>query len=94
MNINQMDTILLFLKKNLNKTNKIWINIFPHLPYNCKPVEVRMGKGKGVFNQWICNIQPGMVLFSLSLNITDKNAFNLLNKISKKLPFQTKCVLL
>lgn len=68
---------------------KMWIRIFPSKPVTKKPLEVRMGKGKGAVDHYVAVIKPGKILFELSGldEATAKEAFRL---ASTKLPFKTK----
>ncbi len=68
---------------------KMWIRIFPSKPVTKKPLEVRMGKGKGAVDHYVAVIKPGKMLFELSGldEITAREAFRL---AATKLPFKTK----
>jgi large subunit ribosomal protein L16 len=78
-------SIMRFLKKG----GKVWIRIFPDKPVSKKPAEVRMGKGKGNPEFWVCVVKPGRVLFEIegvSREIA-KEAFTL---AAHKLPIKTQ----
>ena len=75
--------------RKIKKTGKLWINVFPDIPVTKKSSEVRMGKGKGSVNHWVCRIKPGKIIFELD-KISDKTAENVLKLASSKLPFKTK----
>ena len=53
------------ITRHLKRSGRIWIRIFPDVPVSKKPVEVRMGKGKGVPELWICRVKPGRVMFEV-----------------------------
>ncbi|MDI9346932.1 MAG: 50S ribosomal protein L16 [Methylacidiphilales bacterium] len=53
------------ITRYIKRGGKVWIRIFPDVPVTKKPIEVRMGKGKGPVEYWISRIQPGKVLFEL-----------------------------
>merc|ERR1711924_177644 len=57
----------------LKRSGKLWIRVFPNIPVTKKPIEVRMGSGKGNVDHWICKIKAGKILFELD-NITYKEA--------------------
>lgn len=54
------------MTRHVKRGGKIWIRIFPDKPITTKPLEVRMGKGKGNVEYWVAQIQPGRVLFEIS----------------------------
>ena len=73
----------------LKRSGKIWIRVFPTLPLTKKPIEVRMGKGKGTVNTWVCYIKPGMIIYEI--NVMDNNkALEALKNAALKLPIATK----
>jgi large subunit ribosomal protein L16 len=75
----------------IKRGGKVWIRIFPDKPITQKPVEVRMGKGKGNVEYWVALVQPGRVLFEIEGVPLDlaKEAFRL---AAAKLPVQTEFV--
>jgi large subunit ribosomal protein L16 len=76
------------ITRKFKRSGKIWIKIFPDIPVTQKPLEVRMGKGKGPPCFWVCRIQAGQILFEMdgiSLQLA-KQAFKLANS---KLPIKT-----
>ena len=70
---------------------KMWIRIFPDKPITKKPLEVRMGKGKGDVDHYAINIKPGKILFELS-GVTDDIAKEAFVKAAAKLPIRTKII--
>ena len=54
------------MTRHVKRGGKIWIRIFPDKPITGKPLEVRMGKGKGSVEYWVAQIQPGRMLFEMS----------------------------
>lgn len=68
---------------------KYWIRIFPHKPMSKKPLETRMGKGKGEPETWVAVVRPGTVLFEVA-NVDEGVARLALSKAGSKLPVQTK----
>lgn len=88
---NQILNCKQFLNKNLKKIAKFRINIFPHTPITKKPLEMRMGKGKGSVNTWTANIFSGTKI--LEIESANKNkVFKTLNQIKNKLPIKTKVI--
>jgi large subunit ribosomal protein L16 len=78
----------LSLSKGTKKIGRYWIRVFPHFPVTAKPLEVRMGKGKGYLDHWVCKVKRGSIICELS-GLSEKQAKYLLNKISFKIPTTT-----
>src|SRR5213075_2193002 len=76
------------LSRHIKRGGRIWIRVFPDKPVSHKPAEVRMGNGKGNPEYFVCEIQPGKILFEMDgvLEPLAKEAFAL---ASAKLPFRT-----
>ena len=53
------------ITRHLRRAGRVWIRIFPDVPVSTKPAEVRMGKGKGSPEYWICRVKPGKIMFEL-----------------------------
>lgn len=68
---------------------KMWIRIFPSKPITKKPLEVRMGKGKGAVDHYVAVVKPGKIIFELS-GIDDATAKEAFRLAATKLPFKTK----
>ena len=79
------------MTRHVKRGGKIWIRVFPDKPITGKPLEVRMGKGKGSVEYWIAQIQPGKVLFEMS-GVPDALAIEAFNLASAKLPINTTIV--
>jgi large subunit ribosomal protein L16 len=79
------------MTRHVKRGGKIWIRVFPDKPITGKPIEVRIGKGKGSVEYWVAQIQPGKVLFEMSGVPEDlaKEAFTL---AAAKLPLNTTVV--
>lgn len=87
----QIETLRRVLTRTLRRTGKIWIRVFPDHSVSRKPLEVRMGKGKGSPKFWIAKIPAGQIIFELSgVSVDLATQANYL--ISKKTSFQTKLV--
>lgn len=87
----QIEACRVAITRKVKKLGKIWIRIFPDIPVSAKPAEVRMGKGKGAIDHWICRVKSGKVMFEIdgvSLELA-KKAFEL---GASKLPIPTKVV--
>ena len=79
------------MSKELKKAGKIWIRIFPDMPYTAKPAEVGMGKGKGDPQGYQMIVKPGRMLFELD-GVDESVARLTLRKAADKLPMTTKIV--
>ncbi len=76
-----------FIKRN----GKLWIRIFPDKPYTKKPLETRMGKGKGNVEGWVAVVKPGRIMFELE-GVTPETAEEAFLLAAHKLPIKTKIV--
>jgi large subunit ribosomal protein L16 len=63
---NQIEACRVAINRRLNRRGKVWIRVFPSKPITAKPLEVRMGKGKGNVDAWVAMVKPGRVIFELS----------------------------
>ncbi|WP_432471198.1 50S ribosomal protein L16 [Amphritea sp. HPY] len=79
------------MTRHVKRGGKIWIRVFPDKPITGKPLEVRMGKGKGSVEYWVAQIKPGKVLFEMS-GVPDDLAIEAFNLASAKLPVATTIV--
>ncbi|MBN0988105.1 MULTISPECIES: 50S ribosomal protein L16 [Amphritea] len=79
------------MTRHVKRGGKIWIRVFPDKPITGKPLEVRMGKGKGSVEYWVCQIKPGKVLFEMS-GVPDELATEAFNLAAAKLPLATTIV--
>jgi len=79
------------MTRHIKRGGKVWIRIFPDVPITKKPVEVRMGKGKGNPEFWACRVKPGRILFEID-GVSEEIAKEALYKASAKLPIKTKFI--
>ena len=87
----QLEAARIAINRYLGRRGKVWIRIFPDKPVTKKPAEVRMGKGKGNVEEYVCNIRPGKVLFELA-NVTKDEAQNALRRAAAKIGIRTRFV--
>lgn len=80
------------MTRHIKRGGKIWIRIFPDVPISKKPLEVRMGKGKGNVEYWVCKIQPGKMLYEME-GVTEQIAREAFKLAAAKLPFKTNFVI-
>ncbi|MDO6683635.1 MULTISPECIES: 50S ribosomal protein L16 [unclassified Oceanobacter] len=76
------------MTRKVKRGGKIWIRVFPDKPITEKPLEVRMGKGKGNVEYWVCQIQPGRVLYEME-GVPEELAREAFALAAAKLPFDT-----
>lgn len=88
---NQIESARKVIARNLGKTGRQWVRIFPDKPYTQKPPEVKLGKGKGDPVGYEVEIWPGRVLFEVD-GVTDDLAKKTLVAAAKKLPLKAKVV--
>ena len=88
---NQIEAARKVISRTLGKTGKIWIRIFPDMPYTAKPAEVKLGKGKGDLQGYCAPVLPGRVLFEVD-GVEEAVARESLRKAGTKLPVKTKIV--
>ena len=79
------------ISRYVKRGGRIWIRVFPDVPITQKPLEVRMGSGKGNIEYWIARVQPGKVLFEME-GITEENAREAFRLASAKLSVPTTFV--
>jgi large subunit ribosomal protein L16 len=88
---NQIEAARKVLSRSIGKTGRLWIRIFPDMPYTKKPAEVKLGKGKGDLEGYVAPVLAGRVLFEVD-GITEVMAREALRKAGTKLPIKTKIV--
>jgi large subunit ribosomal protein L16 len=79
------------ITRQMKRAGRVWIRIFPDLPVSKKPIEVRMGKGKGAPEFWACRVKPGRVMFEVD-GVPDTVAREALRLGAAKLPIKTRVV--
>ncbi len=87
----QIEASRVVLTKKLRKDGKLWIRVFPDKPVSKKPLEVRMGKGKGAPEFWVAPIKPGRIIFEIE-GLSDEASCAVLKEASSKLPIRTKII--
>lgn len=87
----QIEAARVAMTRHMRRLGKVWINIFPHLARTKKPLEVRMGSGKGAPDHWVAVVKEGKVMFEIA-GVSDAIAKEALRLASHKLPVKTKIV--
>ncbi len=88
---NQLEAARKVLSRSSGKTGKIWIRVFPDMPYTRKPAEVKLGKGKGELEGYVAPVLPGRIIFELD-GVSETVGREALRKAGTKLPVKTKVV--
>jgi len=79
------------ITRHIKRSGRVWIRVFPDVPVSQKPAEVRMGKGKGSPEYWMCRVKPGRVMFELD-GVEQSIARRAFELAAAKLPVQTRFV--
>ena len=87
----QLEAARIALTRNMKREGKVWIRVFPDKPITSKPAEVRMGKGKGAVDHYVCEVPPGRVIFEVE-GVTQELAYESLRLAAQKLPVVCKAV--
>ena len=91
MTARQIEAARRAMTRHVKRQGKIWIRVFPDKPITEKPLEVRQGKGKGNVEYWVCQIQPGRVLYEME-GVPEEVAREAFALAASKLPFKTTFV--
>jgi large subunit ribosomal protein L16 len=79
------------ITRQMKRAGRVWIMVFPDVPVSKKPIEVRMGKGKGAPEFWCCRVKPGRIMFEVD-GVPNALAREALTLGAAKLPIRTKFV--
>jgi large subunit ribosomal protein L16 len=79
------------LTRHMKRAGRVWIRIYPDVPVSKKPLEVRMGSGKGAPEYWVVRIKPGRILFEID-GVTTQVAREALDLAAAKLPIRTRFI--
>jgi large subunit ribosomal protein L16 len=85
----QIEASRMAIQRHVKRSGKLWIRIFPDKPITKKPLEVRMGSGKGSVEGWVAVVKPGKVLFEIS-GVTEEMARAAFRLAAAKLPIETR----
>jgi large subunit ribosomal protein L16 len=87
----QIEACRVSINRELKRKGKLWCRVFPDKPYSKKPLEVRMGKGKGAIEGWVVVIKPGRILFELG-GIPEPLAKVAFRIAASKMPIPTRFI--
>ena len=79
------------MTRHMKRQGRVWIRIFPDVPVTAKPIEVRMGKGKGSVDRWTAKVKPGRVMFEID-GVDEDIAREALRLAAMKLPIKSRVV--
>src|SRR6201996_5904878 len=79
------------LTRHMKRAGRVWIRVYPDVPVSKKPLEVRMGSGKGAPELWVVRVKPGRILFEID-GVTTQLAREALDLAAAKLPIRTRFV--
>jgi|SRR5262245_41708127 large subunit ribosomal protein L16 len=79
------------LTRHMKRAGRVWIRVYPDVPVSKKPIEVRMGKGKGTPEFWVCRVKPGRIMFEID-GVSVELAKEALALAAAKLPIRTRFV--
>jgi large subunit ribosomal protein L16 len=85
----QIEAGRMAIQRHVKRAGKLWIRVFPDKPITKKPLEVRMGKGKGAVEGWVALVQPGRVMFEIS-GVSEELAREAFRLAASKLPVATR----
>ena len=87
----QIESARIAMTRYMKRYGKVWIRIFPHLAKTAKPLEVRMGSGKGSPDGWVAVVKEGKIMFEVA-GVSEEVAREALRLAAHKLPIKTKIV--
>ena len=87
----QIESARRAMTRHMNRQGRVWIRIFPDVPVTAKPIEVRMGKGKGSVDRWVCKVKPGRMMFEID-GVSEEVAKEALRLAAMKLPVKTRTI--
>jgi large subunit ribosomal protein L16 len=85
----QIEASRMAIQRHVKRAGKLWIRIFPDRPFTKKPLEVRMGSGKGAVEGWVAAVKPGRVLFEIE-GVSEEQARLAFKLAAAKLPIHTR----
>lgn len=88
----QIEAARIAMTRHIKRGGKVWIRIYPDMPYTKKPAETRMGKGKGNPEYWVAPVKPGTVMFEMG-GIDKALAEEAMSLAGSKLPIKSKFVI-
>ncbi len=75
----------------LHREGRVYIRVFPHKPVSSKPLETRMGKGKGDPDHWVARVRPGLILYEI-IGVEQEIARTAMQRVAHKMPYRCRFV--
>ncbi len=91
LNSRQIEAARMAIQRHCKRAGKLWIRVFPDKPVTKKPLEVRMGGGKGSPEEWVCPVRPGRVMFELA-GVSEEMAREAFRLAGHKLPLHCRFI--
>ncbi|MCK4861533.1 MAG: 50S ribosomal protein L16 [Rhodobacteraceae bacterium] len=91
INARQIEAARRAMTRHMKRQGRVWIRIFPDVPVTAKPIEVRMGKGKGSIDRWVAKVKPGRIMFEID-GVDEVTAKEALRLAAMKLSVKTRIV--
>ena len=91
MTARQIEAARRAITRHMKRAGRVWIRVYPDVPVSQKPTEVRMGKGKGAPEYWMCRIKPGRIMFEVA-GVAEPVARRALELGAAKLPLKCRTV--
>ena len=91
LNAREIEAARRALTRHMKRSGRVWIRIFPDVPVTKKPLEVRMGSGKGAIELWIARVKPGRIIFEVD-GVSEQIAREAFALAAAKLPIKTRFV--
>ena len=88
----QIEASRMAIQRHVKRAGKLWIRVFPDKPITKKPLEVRMGSGKGSVEGWVAVVKPGRVMFEIQ-GVTEAMAREAFQLAASKLPIATRVLI-
>jgi large subunit ribosomal protein L16 len=85
----QIEAARIAITRHIKRSGKVWIRVFPDKPITKKPLETRMGKGKGAPEQWVAVVRPGRILFEME-GVSAADAKRAMELAAAKLPIEAR----
>ena len=91
VNAREIEAARRAITREMKRQGRVWIRIFPDVPVSKKPIEVRMGSGKGAPEYWVARIKPGRIMFEID-GVAEELAVEAIRLGASKLPLDTRFV--
>ncbi|MGE4612139.1 MAG: 50S ribosomal protein L16 [Paracoccaceae bacterium] len=91
INARQIEAARRAMTRHMKRQGRVWIRIFPDVPVTSKPIEVRMGKGKGSIDRWVAKVKPGRIMFEID-GVDEVTAKEALRLAAMKLSVKTRII--